>query len=496
MPITVYLMITVKFQSPTQGPLITVTIDDKWDSDITRAFMAAPGVQVLKEIAAGTRAPELISSIVARRLISKITFFAKAAPYILPLICASDSSVRPAPLATNDPVPMPDDVTVVTEASASPELVRLAEDLAKQITSSTVLHEDQKIFLNQLLDKVRAGHLGLDRLLENIWKILTDDLLNRAERLGATIQQVVRGDLCYARIQYDPANVELKELLSPLLHILLAIQYKIPDLPPLVEENNANVTVFIPTWKTMVDLYHPHLVDIEWVARVLDAEEKIPFYEAKRAPVRIVVGRLHEFLDDFGRTVHPLVFMMFEIYHALSVSRLAPEKKIVLDILRGLLSTDKKYAESFLARMLSLAMRLASPLSDRELADAIWEVLELDLALRAMKIGATVEISDDIISISGSVNDRALADLMNPVLRAMHAVRKKSMTVVRVNLAGKKNTINLVRWSQFKPRLNSLRGISWEEYVESLRQDVDDLGSRSSDGHPLATAWETVTGEL
>lgn len=489
-------MITVKFQSPTQGPLITVAWGDEDGLGTTTAFMAAPGVQVLKEIAAGTRAPELISAEVARRLISRTTFFAKAAPYILPLICSGDTPVRLAPVATIDPVPMPDDVTVVAESAASPELVRLAEDLAKQIESSTVLHEDQKVFLSQLLDKVRAGHLGLDRLLENIWKILTDDLLNRAEGLGATIQQVVRGDLVYARIQYDPAYVELKKLLSPLLHILLAIQYRIPDLPLLVEDNNTNVTVFLPTWKTMVDLYHPHLVDIEWVARVLDAEDKIPFYEAKRAPVRIVMERLHEFLDDLGTTVHPLVFMMFEIYHALSVSRLAPEKKIVLDILKGLISTDTQYAESLLNRMLSLAMRLASPLSDRQLADAIWEVLELDLALRAMKIGATVEISEDIISISGSVNDRALADLMAPVLRAMHAVRKKSMTVVRVNQAGKRSTFNLVRWSQFRTRLDSLHGISWEDYVELLRQDVDDLNSRSGEGHPLATAWETISGTL
>lgn len=474
MPITIYHMLTVKFQSPTRGPLITVT-------DITEAFVvnAAPGVKLLKDVAAGARLTTPVPT--------HAGFFAAAAPYILPLICSGDTSESVAPADAS--VSLPDDVSPVVAS----ELAQLADDLEKQIASSSVLNPDQKTFLNQLLAMVRTGRLGLDRLLENIWTILTDDMLNHAESLGATVQKVAREGRDYNRIQYDPANAELTTLLAPLLHVLLAFQFKIPDPAPLIENSKLETTIYLPTWKTMLGLYQPHLFDIVWVAKSLDAEEKIPLFEANLAPVRIVLERLHEMLEELGAPVHPLIFMMYELYHALSSPRLVPEKRAVLDMLKQLISTDVQYADGLLPRMISLAVRLSSPMTDQQLADALWEVLELDLALRAMKAGAAVEISDDLISISGSVNSRELEDLMNEVLVSMHAMRKRGSTVVRVNQHGKTRSFNLVRWSKFKPTFGPLRTISWEDYADTLRQDVRDLNVSFDSGHPMAMAWETLS---
>lgn len=96
-------MITIKFQWPTLGPLITIASDDTAGTRVLPAFVAptATGAQLLKDIATGMRV--LVSPPPPTPGV-----FATAAPYILPLLCAGDSPVRERPVQKNEPeTPLP-----------------------------------------------------------------------------------------------------------------------------------------------------------------------------------------------------------------------------------------------------------------------------------------------------------------------------------------------------------------------------------------------------
>lgn len=488
-------MIHVKFQSPTQGPLITVTFDDMDDGDVFTSLLVGgvPGLQLLREIANGTRLPMPLSSAASRLVVARAGLFARFAPYIIPLICAGDTPVRPASVATREPVP---------EAVLNPEGVHIAsdvtqltDDLARQVVASDILSPDQKYFLERLMALVRAGHKDLNSLLENIWKMMVDDLLRRAEGLGASAQSVALDGNCYTRIHYGSDTAELHQLLAPLLSALLGLQLRVPGLPAMVNVDGVKTTLHLPTWRTFVALYLPHMAGIEWIARTLDMDETIAMYARGRAHVQIEVGQLLKWSNDLNASVHPVVFMLLELFHALSVQRLTSEQEVTRSLLNRLAGVDSQYAAALLDRVVAVADDLALPKTDQQLIDTLWEIMELDLALRAMKAGAAVEITDGRLRIVAASTNREIEALMNPVLKAMQAMRTKGMTVIHASLAKKTWTFDLDRWSKNQSKVRSRLGVSLEDYADVLREDMEAIKS-SAVPHALARAWETVEGLL
>lgn len=310
MPITGTVMVTVKLQWPLKGPVGDLRFGRASDVAIPAAFAVrrSPGVKPLKGMAAGTHSPVSLPP-----LGPQAGIFASAAP-------VPKTSATPL---TGDATP-----------AVSPEVAQFLGDLHRQLALGDLLEPDQKMFLERLAGLVGQGRATLDQLLESIWKMLSGDFLHRAESLGALSRKVIRDDHCYTRIDADFSNTDLLRFLGPLLTVLLAIQFKAPHLPPLVGDGKSATTIFLPTWKTLMALYRPHMADVTWIAEKLDMDALIPFLEADRATILVPVDFLQKWLIDLDAVVHPMVFVVYELYHAIRSTKSIPEHDAITSKLR------------------------------------------------------------------------------------------------------------------------------------------------------------------
>lgn len=433
MPITGTDMVTVKLHWPWKGPVVDLRLGRASDVAIPAAFVVRSSSGVKKGIAAGKRTPVSLPPMGPQAGI-----FASAAPV--------------PKTFTN---PLAGDAT----PAVSPEVAQFLGDLCRQLALGDLLEPDQKVFLERLAGLVGQGRARLDQLLESIWKMLSGDFLHRAESLGAVSRKVIRDDHCYTRIDADFSNSDILRLLGPLLTVLLAIQFKAPHLPPLVGDGKSDTAIFLPTWKTLMALYRPHMADVVWIAKQLDMDALIPFLEADRATILVPVDFLQKWLIDLDAVVHPMVFVIYELYHAIRSTKSLPEHDAVTPKLRRI--------------------------------DALWELLELDLAMRAIQAGATVRIEEGVIVMTADIGNRKISGLMTPILHAMRGVKKKMGDIFSARLEKKTWVFELRRWSQVRDATTLPKGERLHDYLRTLYVNVVGL-TETFDRHPLADAWETV----